>query len=375
VAVGDLMLSGAVEKRFPGGAGADALFAGVREALRSGDVVFGNLETPLCAPAPDRPLFRGDPAMAAAIAGAGFNLLSLANNHILEFGPGPLLESIEHVERHGIRVLGAGATREIAGRPVVMERRGVRIGCLGYGRTLQEQKDPTIPGFIEWDEAAAVEAVAALRKRVDCVVVSVHMGFMWIDYPNPVFKQSADRLLSAGAHVVLMHHAHVLQGYAADDGRVAVYNLGNFIADIWEGETGVTPVPDRQRESAIYMIDLDRRGVAGIGIVPIVMTDDLRVVEADEFRGKAIADRLERISTEIRSGAYLKEYARQRAELNTGNILVWLILHVKKGNWGELGRNLVRVRPEHAAMLGRFLWNRIKGLWRRERPVPDTDAS
>src|SRR5260221_7234642 len=255
-------------------------------------MVSGTSETPLCPPTADRTLFRGDPAMAAAIAGAGFNLLSLANNHILEFGPGPLSETVGHVERQGIIVLGAGATREAAARPVILERRGVRIGLLGYGRTLQEQKDPAIPGFIEWNEAAALAAVAGLRKLVDCVVVSVHMGFMWIDYPNPAFKQSADRLLSAGAHVVLMHHAHVLQGYAADEGRVAVYNLGNFIADIWEGETGVTPVPDRQRESAIFLIDLDRHGVVEMGIVPIVMTDDLRVVEAVDERGREIGDRL-----------------------------------------------------------------------------------
>jgi poly-gamma-glutamate capsule biosynthesis protein CapA/YwtB (metallophosphatase superfamily) len=364
-AVGDLMLSGEVARRHRPDLGPVGMFDEVAPTLRSGDIVFGNLETPLCSPGVERVMFRGDPAMAPVLASAGFDVLSLANNHILEYGPEGLQSSIDLLSRNGIAVLGAGPGREAAGRPVIMERHGLRVGFLGFGRTLQAQKDPGVPGFVEWDEEAAVRAIRRLRNTVDVVIVSIHIGFMWIDYPNPDFKRAADRLLGEGAHVVLMHHAHVLQGYAAADGRLAVYNLGNFIADIYEGETGVTPVPERQVESAVFLIDLDRRGVVEMSVVPIAITPELTVKVAPDEHARQIIERLERIAREIASGEYLGAFARQRAELNTGNILAWLVVHLRKGHWRELATNILRARPAHVGMLARFAGRKLETLWKR----------
>ena len=359
------MLSGEVARRYPGGSGAGDLFGGVAPILRWGDLVFGNLETPLCAGPPERRMFRGDPAMAEPLASAGFNILSLANNHILEYGPAGLRETADHVRNHGIAVLGAGESQELARRPVILERHGLRIGFLGFGRTLQDQPDPGAPGFVEWDEDVAVRAIRALKDQVDCVVVSVHIGYMWVDYPKPAFKEAADRLLEAGAHVVLMHHAHVLQGYLADGGRLVVYNLGNFVADIYEGEVDTHPVPERQKESSIFQIEVDRRGVASVDIVPIQMTDDYRVVVAPDDRALQIAERLDRIAGDIRSGAFRAGFARQRADLHTENIFSWLMLRVRQGQWRMLAESLRRFRPEHVGMMGRFAAGKLEGLWKR----------
>ena len=365
VAVGDLMLSGDVSRLHPPETGPVNLFDEVAPVLRTGDIVFGNLETPLCTPTSSRTLFRAHPALARDLARAGFTVLSFANNHILEYGPEGLRVCARAVAECGIAVLGAGDDQETARRPLILSQRGLRVGLLGFGRTLQTQKDARAPGFVEWDEELAVRAVHELKALVDVVVVSVHIGYMWIDYPSPEFKSAADRLLEEGAHVVLMHHAHVLQGYKATDGRLAVYNLGNFIADIYEGETEVTPVPERQRESAIFLIDLDRRGVVEVAVVPIEMTTDLRVVVAPEERARSIIDRNARIAREIESGAYRSGFSRQRAELNTGNILSWLMVHLRKGDWRELGTNLGRARPHHLAMLARYAVRKLETLWKR----------
>ena len=364
-AVGDLMLSGDVARRHRPELGPVDLFDEIAPTLRSGDIVFGNLETPLCSPGVERVLFRGHPAMAPVLASAGFNVLSLANNHILEYGPEGLQSSVDLVSGNGIAVLGAGRDQEAARRPVIRECNGLRVGLLGFGRTLQTQNNPRAAGFVEWDEDAAVRAVRELRDAVDVVVVSIHIGFMWIDYPNPAFKRAADRLMAEGAHVVLMHHAHVLQGYAVEGGRLAVYNLGNFIADIYEGETGVTPVPERQMESAIFLIDLDRRGVVEMSVVPIAITPDLTVKVAPDGQALLIIQRLERIAGEISSGEYLGAFARQRAELNTGNILAWLAVHLRRGHWRELATNMLRARPEHLGMLARFAGRKLETLWKR----------
>jgi poly-gamma-glutamate capsule biosynthesis protein CapA/YwtB (metallophosphatase superfamily) len=303
--------------------------------------------------------------LAPALAGAGFNVLSLANNHILEYGPEGLRQCARLVTEAGIAVLGAGDDQESARRALIMSRRGLRVGLLGFGRTLQAQKDPRLPGFVEWDEELAVQGVRDLKRSVDIVVVSIHIGYMWIDYPSPQFKAAADRLLDEGAHVVLMHHAHVLQGYKTRSGRLAIYNLGNFVADIYEGETGVTPVPERQLESAIFLIDLDRGGVAEVAVVPIATTPDWTVVVAPDTQARSIIDRNERIAREIESGEYLSGFSRQRADLNTGNTLAWLMVHLRKGDWRELGTNIGRMRPHHLGMLARYAATKLESLWKR----------
>ncbi len=365
VAVGDLMLSGEVARRHPPDRGPIHLFDDVAPILRTGDIVFGNLETPLCIPHVQRSMFRAHPAMAQSLAAAGFNALSLANNHILEYGPDGLRQSARAVSGCGIAVLGAGEDQVSARRPLIMSRHGLRVGLLGFGRTLQAQRDPSAPGFVEWDENLAVRAVRDLRGSVDIVVVSIHIGYMWIDYPSPEFKAAADRLLGEGAHVVLMHHAHVLQGYQVRDGRLAIYSLGNFIADIYEGGTGVRPVPERQLESAIFLIDLDRHGVVEVAVVPIAMTPDLRVVVAPDEHARLIIDRNQRIAQEIDSGEYRSGFWRQRAELNTGNTLVRLVFHLTHGNWREFGTSLLRTRPHHLGMLARYTARRLEALWKR----------
>ena len=365
IAVGDIMLSGEVGRRHPPGCGASRLFGDVVPLLRSGDIAFGNLETSLCDGPPERQLFRGAPAMAVTLADAGFNVLSLANNHILDYGPQGLRQCSTALRRQGIAVLGAGPDQEEARRPVILERAGLRIGLLGFGRTLQDQKDVGVPGFVEWDERAALEKVRDLRGRVDCVVVSLHIGMMWIDYPKPAFKEIGDRLADAGADVVLMHHAHVLQGYGVRAGRLAIYNLGNFIADIDEGETETTPVPERQRESGVFTIELDRAGVVEAGIVPLWITDEFTVSLADAEISARILERFKRISEDIRLGRYHQEYARQRAELNTGNLLESLLVKVRAGRWGDLARSVLRVRPEHLGMFGRFGARKLMALLRR----------
>jgi hypothetical protein len=157
----------------------------------------------------------------------------------------------------------------------------------------------------------------------------------------------------------------VLQGYGADDGRLVVYNLGNFIADIFEGEVDAHPLPERQRESAIFQVELDRHGVASVDIVPILMTEDHRVVVAPDDRARRIAERLERIAGDIRSGAFRAGFASQRAELHTENIFAWLWLRVRQGQWRMLGQSLLRFRPEHVGMLGRFAAGKLEALWRR----------
>ncbi len=90
--------------------------------------------------------------------------------------------------------------------------------------------------------------------------MSLHTGFMLVEYPAPEVRAMALRLAAAGADLILMHHPHVLQGVeVTDEGRVICYSLGNFLFDWQEGEIPVPIVEDLQRQGGIFTFELDRR--------------------------------------------------------------------------------------------------------------------
>ncbi len=94
------------------------------------------------------------------------------------------------------------------------------------------------------------------------------------------------------------------------------------------------------------------------------------MVVADDERAGRIAIKLERIAEEVRTGSYLKAYARQRAEFNTELTFGWLLNQLKRGRWGELARSVLRARPEHVGMLGRYATQKLRALWRKQRATP-----
>jgi len=105
------MVSGEVGRRHPPGCDAARLFGDALPVIRSGDIAFGNLETPLCDAPSGRDLFRGDPRMARTLAEAGLHILSLANNHVMDYGAAGLIQCSQALRREGIAILGAGAAK------------------------------------------------------------------------------------------------------------------------------------------------------------------------------------------------------------------------------------------------------------------------
>lgn len=158
----------------------------------------------------------------------------------------------------------------------------------------------------------------------------------------------------AGADLVLMHHAHVLQGVqVTSQGRISCYNLGNFLYDWKEGHVQ-TPVTLReQNEGAIFVFDLRQHGISAAAL-PTWIDDDCRVRWATGERGTRILSRLSRISHDLQ-GDFALAFESQRAQRNTGPILKVLAFHIKHGNWRNIIDSLRRARLEHLKMLMRWL--------------------
>lgn len=239
VAVGDIMLSRGVAAKIKEH-GDRIPFAKVGGLLRSGDVVFGNLEGPLT---PGREIdaremvLRADPCMAIALADSGFTLLSLANNHTTDFGVEGVLDTLRNLDQTGIAWVGAGPEAGKAYAPRIIEVRGLRLAFLGF-------VDPEIvppscragtgtPGTAFADEAEMRAAIKDARLAADFVVVSLHAGTEYEAEPDDSQVELAHAAIDAGADLVLGHHPHVVQPVERYRDRYILYSLGNFVFDQW----------------------------------------------------------------------------------------------------------------------------------------------
>jgi poly-gamma-glutamate capsule biosynthesis protein CapA/YwtB (metallophosphatase superfamily) len=248
----------------------------VARTLRSADVTVGNLETSISTrgvAAVKQYTFRGPPQALPAMARiAGFDVLTLANNHSNDYGPEALLDTLRYVRGAGIEPVGAGANESAAARPAVVEAGGLRVAFLGFSdvNPLGFPATSTAPGTARADPAAMARAVRAARGHADLVVCFMHWGVELHGEPDSRQGQLASACLAAGAHVVLGAHPHVLGPVLRPTARTLVaWTLGNFVFP----STGVTA------RSAVLQVRIDARGVRGYRLLP---------VEIDGFRPRLL---------------------------------------------------------------------------------------
>src|SRR5205814_2516834 len=239
-AVGDLNLD-----RRVAGAGllqGDTLypFRALLESLRGADITFGNLESPIASdatPVPDSGgVFTAPPLAALALARAGFDIVSTANNHAWDGGEGTLQETMRQLTRAGVLFVGSGFGRDMAEQPVIVRRGGWRIAFFAITRAWNPAPYTFYrhPGanYVAWGDTAWIyPAIRSLKQsgRADLVVVSVHGGQEFADAPPKYHQDLLYGLVDAGADLVLAHHPHVLQPVVRYKGKPIVQSLGNFI--------------------------------------------------------------------------------------------------------------------------------------------------
>jgi poly-gamma-glutamate synthesis protein (capsule biosynthesis protein) len=237
LAVGDIMLSRTVAARIRAN-GADHPYRRMADAISGADIAFGNLEAPIASGpevGPDELTFRAEPGSERQLRQAGFDVLSLANNHALDGGPAGLRETLERLAAAGIVPAGAGRDTTEAHRPAIIEAGGLKFAFLAY-------VDPALAP--EGYRAAAASAgtavmdaerlgrdVAAAAALADIVVVSMHAGQEYAAEPDQRQTAFARAAVDAGADLVIGHHPHVVQTVERYHDKLIFYSLGNFIFD------------------------------------------------------------------------------------------------------------------------------------------------
>jgi poly-gamma-glutamate capsule biosynthesis protein CapA/YwtB (metallophosphatase superfamily) len=228
--------------------GPDYPWESAGRVLRRADIAFGNLETAVSrrgTPFPKQFNFRGTPAALAGLRRhTGMDVLNLANNHVGDFGPTAMLDTVRGVERLGMRAVGAGANVGRALRPQVVERLGLRVAFVGFSNILPYEfaAERGRPG-VAWATAETVSAaVRAARQRADVVVATFHWGIEKALYETADQAELARVAADAGAQVVIGAHPHVLQPIRRAGAALVAYSLGNFVFGAHSSDTAATGV-------------------------------------------------------------------------------------------------------------------------------------
>lgn len=234
--LGDIMLDrgvrSSVTKNFAGDY--SALFAKL-EDLKKSDMVFANLEGPASDEGEDKGSlysFRMDPSVIPALRGAGIDVLSVANNHVGDWGEVAYKDTLARLRENEILYTGGGESTREAEEPVVVERYGMRIGYLGFsdvgpdwmaangGVGILSAKNPRFAGIIK-----------NASEKVDFLVVSFHWGDEYTTTHNSRQETLAYEAIDNGAKLVIGHHPHVMQEVETYKQGLIAYSLGNFIFD------------------------------------------------------------------------------------------------------------------------------------------------
>ncbi|MFH1461312.1 MAG: CapA family protein [Patescibacteria group bacterium] len=270
LAVGDIMLSRTVAQKIKEYQDYKYPFLKTAELIKQADIAFGNLEGPITQGRSINifeMIFRADIKTVEGLKYAGFDILSLANNHSFDFGAQGLKDTFQYLNKSGINYVGAGENRQEARHSKILEINGIKIAFLAYtdsiftSTTCQAKQDQSGVVFMEISE---MEKDIVLAKSLsDLVVVLMHSGTEYADQPNSKQISFAHTAIDAGADLVIGHHPHVIQKIEKYKGKYVFYSLGNFVFDqMWSRKT---------REGLIAKIVLDKEEIREIILIPVLI--------------------------------------------------------------------------------------------------------
>lgn len=269
---GDIMLDRSVKNRIV--EAQDPLFPFVRiaDVTRAADIAFANLEGPVSQRGTNQGSqysFRFEPVGTMnALAFAGFDVVSIANNHIWDWGKDALVDTITHLDDAGIGHVGAGRNADEAGRPFVAQLDDTKVALFGYTdlypKNLEAGTDS--PGIGSFAVSSTIERARNMKESggADIVIVSLHWGVEYATSSNEYQQGIARALIDGGVDLVIGHHPHVVQEVEAYKDGWIVYSLGNFVFDQFFSEETMSGLMVEAR--------IQNKKIEGIKEIPIRLT-------------------------------------------------------------------------------------------------------
>lgn len=245
----------------------DYPWRGTFEILKKASILVGNLEAPLSKRGSVYTektwLLRADPRTVESLVKAGFDILTLANNHMMDYGPIALEDTLAALDNAQIARTGAGKNLNEARRAVILTAPdGTKFAFLAYSLTYPEKfwANSTRPGTAYGNPSFFVPDIKQAKTQADHVIVSFHWGKELHNLPADYQKNYGRLAIDSGASVVLGHHPHVLQGIEVYKGGLIAYSLGNYVFGSYS---------KRVKDSVILEIHFEQKGLSEARLYPI----------------------------------------------------------------------------------------------------------
>jgi len=300
-------------------------FEKVKVVFKNKDILFGNLETVLSnggKVAEKAVVLYTSPDKVEWLKDAGFDILNIANNHIMDLGVEGFNETLDVLNRSNLNFIGC-SNHKFNRSHAVVEVNNTTIGFLGYyeGGFNTPQNGVLVNGM---DEDDIIKDIRNLKSQCDAIIISLHWGIENVFYPSPKQIDFAHKLIDSGATIILGHHPHVIQGIERYKNGLIAYSLGNFQFD-----PSISYSPNNQ--SLILSIELTKEGLGDYDIIPVKIDDDFVPYVLAEEEQEKIRRFVSEISQHINNGTitwrwWFEEIANTYL---SGNMKSW-ILRIKK---------------------------------------------
>lgn len=358
--VGDISLNGQYNEVLAN-KGPNFPFEQVKSIFAESDIVMGNLESPFVSQ--DRkPQFkmktplRADSDYAEGLKWAGFDILCLSNNHVLDYGQMGVHTTQEVLTKQNIRYFGYGENIYSAKEFKIISVNSIKIGFVGYTDVIIDSPfyaSDTNGGIAKFDIDSAIKDTRHNKKIVDFLVINLHWGIEYFHLPSPEQIENARKLIDAGADIIIGHHPHTLQGIERYGDGIIAYSLGNFVfADIkwnWvtenkEKRTTYYRFSRSQRESIILKVAISDQGSLNYDVIGSYVSKSGQIIKSE-----SATKRLYHLSRLLRRQDY-PEYFREQLRF----------FHVKKFFSQSLsrGKRFYKIRPKHFAELWSYLYKK-----------------
>jgi poly-gamma-glutamate synthesis protein (capsule biosynthesis protein) len=355
------MLAGGVEAKLDAGV-IESPFEPMKALLARGDLNLCNLESSYSdrgSPNPRKNVcLRARPATFEHIRRAPFHVAALANNHILDYGPDALADTVALARESGVTPVGAGRNLAEASEPAVIEMGDLTVGLAAFTSSNEAKAGPGTAGAAKVQNRRVLEIIAELAGWTDVTIACMHYGLEYVSYPKPEDREFFRAVIDAGADLVLGHHPHVLQGAEWHNGGFIAYSLGNFVFDDRLGEP-------RTRRTAALEIEFGPGGPVEARFHPVWINDDFQAEPARGELGASITAELAELSEAVRTGSYIDTYWQEVSGDILAKDLPTLLRKIRTEGFGYGWERLRRLRREHLVMAWDAFISRIRKLCER----------
>jgi len=268
--LGDIMLSRGVAYQITKNNDPYYPFRNVQTLFQQNDFIFANFESPVIDGQEihaGQTTFRVDEKLAPILKEMNFSVVSLANNHMLDFGQKGLLNTLKILYENKIQYVGAGQNYQEAHQYKILEKNGIKFAFLAYNDSdvvpKTDEATESRPSTAFMDVGVLKKDVAKAGAAADFIIVSMHSGTEYQEGPNSRQIEFGHAAIEAGADLVIGHHPHIVQKIEKYENGYIFYSLGNFIFDqMWSQET---------KQGIAAQIQFSRSEIKEIEIIPFVI--------------------------------------------------------------------------------------------------------